>query len=47
MRALTPIVVCGEEVLWVAPLATADRVRVTPQTRRVALIAAVTAADPD
>jgi len=46
MRALTPIVVCGEEVLWVAPLATADRVRVTPQTRRVALIAAVTAADP-
>ena len=46
VRALTPIVVCGEEVLWVAPLATAHRVRVTPQTRHVALIAAVTAAVP-
>jgi tRNA(Ile)-lysidine synthase len=39
-RATTPVVVCAGEVVWVASLATASRVRVSPQTRRVALITA-------
>ena len=37
-RATTPLLVCGDEIVWVARLATAERVRVTPTTRRVALI---------
>jgi len=39
-RARTPLLVCGGEIVWVARLATAERVRVTPTTRRVALITA-------
>jgi len=39
-RATTPVVVCADEVIWVASLATAARVGVGPGTRRVLLITA-------
>jgi tRNA(Ile)-lysidine synthase len=42
-RATTPVLVRDEEIIWVARLATAECARVTPATRRVALITAADA----
>jgi tRNA(Ile)-lysidine synthase len=43
VRARMPLVVCGEEILWIAGLATAERVRVTSRTREAAVIVAAPA----